>query len=230
MKSSVTDELLAITTLHTLGPAGTNLEAAAAEWFRRRGCHGVVRLHETLEAAVPTIPRDGAHALLACAAYPLLHELVFTNLDHLRMVDTFLLPTHSMVLATSGPDAPRSVLTHPAPRALVPAGLRVTLATSNASAAVDCRNGRAEGCITTLPAARAQALRIVRDFGPVPMAYTVHLAVATHKIVEPTPALATRAANVNSATVVASSAAPARDRRVSVTGRPGDATPARADR
>ncbi|MEI5097370.1 bacilysin biosynthesis protein BacA [Streptomyces sp. PmtG] len=164
--------------MHTLGPTGTNLEAAAHQWFRRRGLtdEGRVVLHTSLEDAMASVPRTGEHALLACAVYPELHTLVFGNLHSCRMVDCFLWPTHAMVLAVA-PDTgaePRTVATHPAPAGLVPAASEAQWVTSNAQAAIDCADGKAEGCVTTVVAARAHGLRVIRDFGEVPMVYTVH--------------------------------------------------------
>jgi hypothetical protein len=166
-----------IRSLHTLGPHGTNLEAAAHEWFRRRGVDGEVVLHPTLESATPTLPATGRHAVLACAVYPALHTLVFSNLTRLRMVDSFLMPTHNMVLASSGAGRPRRFASHPAPSGLVPSGATVVLATSNSQAAIECAEGRVEGCVTTIVAARERGLNVLEDFGPVPMIFTVHQVV-----------------------------------------------------
>ncbi len=164
--------------LHTLGPTGTNLESAAHLWFQRRGLEdeGHVVLHTSLEDAMASVPRTGAHALVACAVYPELHTLVFGNLLTCRMVDCFLWPTYEMVLAAAPgtPGEPRTVATHPAPAGLVAPTSARQLVTSNAQAAIDCADGKAEGCVTTVVAARAQGLRIVRSFGEVPMVYTVH--------------------------------------------------------
>ena len=173
------EEIPQIATLHTLGPAGTNLQSAAHAWFRLRGTEGVVVLHPTLESALPAMPTDGTHALLACAVYPDLHTLVFGNLQRLRMVDSFVYPTYNMVLAVRPGAAPRTVSSHPAPRGLVPAGAEVRLVSSNSQAAADCAAGLTEGCITTAPAARMHGLHVHRDFGPVPMVFTVHLVTST---------------------------------------------------
>ncbi|MFE6778214.1 bacilysin biosynthesis protein BacA [Streptomyces sp. NPDC057702] len=167
-----------IRTLHTLGPTGTNLEAAARRWLDRRGLtgSGTVVLHPSLESALEGLPRTGAHALVACAVYPHLHTLVFDNLRTCRMVDSFLMPTHEMVLAVSAtaPSEPRTVATHPAPASLVPPTCQARPALSNAQAAIDCAGGAVDACITTAVAARAHALRIVHNFGAVPMVFTVH--------------------------------------------------------
>ncbi|MEV4434160.1 bacilysin biosynthesis protein BacA [Streptomyces sp. NPDC049555] len=165
--------------LHTLGPQGTNLEAASHEWLRRRGItDGTVELHSSIESALEAVPADGRHALTACAVYPALHTLVFGNLHRLRMVDSFVMPTHNMVLASTGARRPASVASHPAPKGLVPEGARIREVLSNSQAAIDCAEGLVEGCITTIVAAQAHGLEVVRDFGPVPMVFTVHQVLA----------------------------------------------------
>ncbi|MFI8932112.1 bacilysin biosynthesis protein BacA [Streptomyces sp. NPDC053474] len=168
----------AIRYLHTLGPTGTNLESAAHLWLQRHGLEdeGQVVLHPSLEEAMASVPRTGAHALVACAVYPELHTLVFGNLHTCRMVDCFLWPTYEMVLAAAPGTRgePRTVATHPAPAGLVTPVTERQLVTSNAQAAIDCADGKAEGCVTTVVAARAHGLRVVRSFGEVPMVYTVH--------------------------------------------------------
>src|ERR1044072_7237717 len=52
--------------MHTLGPHGTNLEAASHEWLRRRGVTGTVHLHSSIEEALGAVPADGQHAVTAC--------------------------------------------------------------------------------------------------------------------------------------------------------------------
>lgn len=165
--------------VHTLGPHGTNLETAAHEWLRRRGTTGTVELHASLEDALEAVPHDGEHALVACAVYPALHTLTFGNLHRLHMVDSFIMPTHNMVLASMGTDAPRTISTHPAPIGLVPREAKPRLVLSNSQAAIDCAADLSEGCITTLVAAERHGMRILRDFGPVPMVFTIHQVLAS---------------------------------------------------
>ncbi|MFD9380598.1 bacilysin biosynthesis protein BacA [Streptomyces sp. NPDC059999] len=164
--------------LHTLGPHGTNLEAASHEWFRRRGVEGTVELHASIESALEAVPDDGRHALTACAVYPALHTLVFSNLHRLHMIDSFVMPTHNMVLASSGAQDPATVASHPAPKGLVPEAARIREVLSNSQAAIDCAEGLVDGCITTIVAAERHGLRVLRDFGPVPMVFTVHQVLA----------------------------------------------------
>jgi prephenate dehydratase len=169
-----------ICVIHTLGPSGTNLEMAAYHWFSSHGREPDVRLHPTLESALPELSGDGHEAVLACAVYPDLHSLVFHNLDRLAMVDSFILPTYDMVFATRAGAAPvRTVVSHPAPQSLARAAspdAALTLVTSNSEAARQCASGVADGCITTSKAAADHGLDVRRNFGPVPMIYTLHQA------------------------------------------------------
>jgi prephenate dehydratase len=167
---------LDISVIHTLGPEGTNCEYAAREWLRRQGRSGFVHLHPTLENAADALRAGGEGGLLGCVVYPLLHRLTFRNRDWLELVDCFVLPTLPMVLATrAGIREPASIVSHPAPADLCPdeiADRRV--ATSNAASAEQCAAGAADACITTLAAARATGLVVRRNFGTIPMGFTLH--------------------------------------------------------
>lgn len=167
-----------ISTLHTLGPTGTNCEAAAHEWFARQGRKGKVSLHPTLEIAVEKMEYNISSALLACVVYPELHTLVFSNLKRLSLIDCFIFPTHNMVLASRDGKIPKSVSTHPAPQHLVPSWLlERSFVNSNAQAAINCADGITDACITTLVAANASQLYVLEDFGLVPMGFTIHAPV-----------------------------------------------------
>lgn len=163
-----------IRVIHTLGPTGTNLAAAAQEWFKRHKIDGGVELHQTVETAIDVMPRNEAHALLTCAVYPNLYNVVFNNLARLQFVDSFIWPTFPMLLASRDGTRPTVVSTHPAPQSLVPEGMTRVLTTSNSQAALDCASGKTDGCITTLSALEMHGLKIVEDFGPVPMVFTLH--------------------------------------------------------
>jgi prephenate dehydratase len=169
-----------ISVIHTLGPSGTNLEMAAHHWFSARSRPADVRLHPSLESAIPGLSDDGHEALLACAVYPDLHSLVFENLGRLAMVDSFILPTYDMVFAARADTTDVAcVVSHPAPQSLVrrvSGDYKVRLVLSNSQAARDCARGAADACITTSKAAADNGLVTRRVFGPVPMVYTLHRA------------------------------------------------------
>lgn len=165
-----------ITSIHTLGPAGTNCERAAQKWFTNEGRRGEIHLHSTLETAAQLMRGERGAALLGCVVYPDLHTLVFSNLDWLVLVDCFVMPTHNMILATrEGTEVITSVASHPAPVRLIPPSIRERqLVNSNVQAAIDCSRGLSDGCITTIVAAEEYGLKIIQDFGPVLMGFTIH--------------------------------------------------------
>lgn len=162
--------------IRTLGPAGTNLEAASRLWLERRHGGGEVVLYRHLDEAVADMNRDGSEGILACAVYPDLHGLVFTNHEWMVMADCFLAPTFPMVLAATTADTwPGRVASHDAPVALVPEGAERVPALSNSAAARACAAGEVDACITTASAAAAAGLVVLVDHGLVPMVYTLHV-------------------------------------------------------
>ncbi|MFJ2418271.1 type 2 periplasmic-binding domain-containing protein [Streptomyces brevispora] len=165
-----------VTVIHTLGPSGTNLEKAAHHWLAERGTAGKVVLHAEVEDGLDAMAFDGTEAILACAVYPRLHDLVFMNLRRLEMVDSFILDTHDMVLA-GRPDhaAMTTIVSHPAPSSLVAELGDVTLTSSNSLAAALCAAGQYDACVTTGAAAANEGLRLIENFGPVPMVFTLHV-------------------------------------------------------
>jgi prephenate dehydratase len=168
-----------VATIHTLGPSGTNLEKAAHQWFADRQRQGEVVLHAEVEDGLDVMKFDGTEAILACAVYPRLHELVFSNLHRLEMADSFILDTYDMVLAgRPGQEPVTTIITHPAPSCLVADRGTVSYASSNSVAAAECAAGRYDACVTTSQAAHNEGLRTLENFGPVPMVFTLHVGKA----------------------------------------------------
>jgi len=168
-----------VTSLHTLGPEGTNCALAARRWFEGQGRDGEVVLYRTLEDAARGALATVGGALLAAAAYPELNTLIYSHFDRLFVADSMVMATHRMVLARRpGTGQPVNVASHPAPVALLDDGMTVTLVPSNSQAAIDCASGLADACITTDAAMELHGLELVRDFGPVAMAFTVHVRTA----------------------------------------------------
>lgn len=165
--------------VHTLGPSGTNCEAAAWYWLRESELEsGSVELHPTLEDAVlAMLKQPRLSVLLGCVVYPRLHEIVFQNLGVMALQECFVMPTHPMVLAAPSFGDFETVLSHPAPVNLLDGrDVRIELASSNAAAAIACAQGHADACITTSLAAQANGLHVIEDFGHVPMGFTIHAA------------------------------------------------------
>lgn len=112
-------ELSGIRRIRTLGPTGTNCEAAARHYAQSHGLDAEVVLHSTLEEAIELVIQEPRSALLGCVVYPDLHQLVFPYLGRMTLADLFLFDTFNMVLAARDADTPLNlVASHPAPRAL----------------------------------------------------------------------------------------------------------------
>ncbi|MED3729307.1 hypothetical protein ACT6P6_16280 [Priestia endophytica] len=164
--------------VHTLGPAGTNCEKAGLLWLEKQKIKGEVVLHKTLEEALPYVKETENSILIGCAVYPYLHDIVFKNLSNLELIDSFIMPTYNMVLAAKEEvdfSKDTIIASHPAPANLAQAfSSNIRLVDSNAQAALDCSLGIVDSCITTIKAAEQHNLFIVKDFGEVPMCFTVH--------------------------------------------------------
>ena len=169
--------------IHTLGPNGTNCERAAREYMLRNGQLGEIQLHDTLEIAlIECLKSTHNSVLLGCVVYPKLHEIVFENLGVLDMVDCFVMDTYDMVLASSKKSIAQiaTVCSHPAPQHLVKEALgssesvQLTLVNSNSQASRLCANGEFDACISTKEAAVADGLNVLKNFGAVPMGFSVH--------------------------------------------------------
>ncbi|WFA05188.1 hypothetical protein [Bacillus sp. HSf4] len=168
----------AVMIVHTLGPQGTNCEKAGLLWLKNQGLRGEVRLYETLEEALLQVKMTENSVLLGCAVYPYLHNIVFENLVDLKIIDSFVMPTYNMVFAAKqGAEKSKiqTVASHPAPAHLAKLfSDDVQLVTSNAKAALACASNEADGCITTIKAADEHNLQVMKDFGEVPMCFTIH--------------------------------------------------------
>jgi hypothetical protein len=141
----------------------------------------------------------GDVVLLGVAAYPDLHALIYSNLHYFQILDVFIVDTDEMVLASRTGEMPIICATHPSPEKLLPASIERRYVTSNALAARDCAEGTVDGCLTTLCAAEHHALKLIRSFGRIPMAFTIHGPTDMHRAaVGLDPAVATCARQLSS--------------------------------
>ena len=160
--------------VHTLGPSGTNCERAGQHWLRRKCPAAEICLHASIEAAAECVALREDAVFVGVAAYPHLHSVIYGHIQLLRILDVFIANTDEMVLASRTGAMPEVCATHPAPERLLPPGMARHFSSSNVSAAEDCIKGLADGCITTRRAVDRFDLKIVRSFGSVPMAFTIH--------------------------------------------------------
>jgi len=163
--------------IHTLGPQGTNCEAAAMNWLMENNINGKIVLHDTLEEGMVCMNEDtNESVLLGCVVYPELHNLVFKNRGTSQLVECFVFPTMPMLLAArENIHQFNSIASHPAPVALIPGKFKERiLVNSNAVAAKKCTNGDVDACITTEKSAIQNGLVIIENYGPIPMGFTLH--------------------------------------------------------
>ena len=165
--------------IYTLGPSLTNCEKAAREWSIKNNFDAQIVLFDTLEFALTSMieKKQDNIVLLSCIVYPDLHKIVFDNLDLIEFKDVFMSNTYSMVYAVNNErDEIKTIATHPAPKLLVPNDqeLEIILSTSNSKAALMCRNGEVDSCITTIIAAKENSLNIIKNFGEVTMGFAIH--------------------------------------------------------
>ncbi len=167
-----------ITKILTLGPTGTNCEAAAHHYLKLNGIDAEVELFSTLEEAAELVAgNDKGYALLGCIVYPDLHNLCFPFLGKLKLQDVFLFDTFNMMLASCEEHTEiHKVATHPAPQSLVPTEYKKVFSNSNTHAALMCKNGEADACITTSKSVENEQLHVIKDFGAVPMGFSLHVA------------------------------------------------------
>ncbi len=162
--------------VHTLGPRGTNCERAASAWAARHSPGARIVLHASMEGAAEETAGRDHEVMLGAIAYPKLHSIIYEHVRDLRLIDLFIMDTDEMVLAARQPcaETPRICATHPAPEPLLPRSVTRQYVASTALAAETCATGLAEGCVTTLGAARRFGLHILRRYGPIPMGFTIH--------------------------------------------------------
>ncbi|NVZ18496.1 type 2 periplasmic-binding domain-containing protein [Pseudomonas costantinii] len=170
--------------IYTLGPSGTNCEKAATQYMEKQHWGGQIELRKTLEDALDDLLSSSKPGvLMGCIVYPQLHEIVFRHLDRLQLVDHHLMNTHDMVFANNQSQTINRIGSHPAPTSLLSQvddfgiSAELVLCTSNSEAALQCAQGSIDACITTIVAARANNLHIAKNFGPVPMGFSIHLKI-----------------------------------------------------
>jgi prephenate dehydratase len=163
--------------IHTLGPTGTNCELASQSWMDTNNVNGSIILHNSLEEGLQAMVEDKDRAvLLSCIVYPELHNLVFNNREEVELIGSFIFPTMPMLLAAKSDQyTPGIIASHPAPVALIPDDFtEIKYANSNVAAAKLCQNGEVDACITTEKGANSHGLRVIKNFGSIPMGFAIH--------------------------------------------------------
>lgn len=177
LRSSVVREVRCF----VLGPEGTNISQANLWWLCRMNVEhkSSTTLCETpedsLKQAREVVEEGVVPTFSTCAVYYRMAELFFQNPDAVPFLSAETMPLDEMRLATRARFANQikdvippgwQIASHPSPKHLL-AELPNTIvaANSNAQAAIMCKNGKVEACITTASAAALHGLTTVHIFG-----------------------------------------------------------------
>jgi len=173
----------------SLGPEGTNIAQASREWLKKMKLTGKSEVvlcdtpEECLERARMVHDAGVLAVYWTCAVYAHESEFFFGNPDVLPFFFQETMPLDEMQLATVafrvnevvGGCVPSTwrISSHPSPQHLL-RGLNIreiVLVNSNAAAAIHCKEGKSEACITTESARKIHNLHTLHLFGCPPMVF-----------------------------------------------------------
>lgn len=174
-----------------LGPEGTNISQAAKKWIDEMGLteKAEIRLFSTPEACLNAAKEIEAREeetlaiFWTCAVYAYESQFFFTNPDVSVFFTQKVMTLDQMQLATRPELVCKvkdgivpidwKISSHPSPQFLVSTKLvnQVILVNSNSAAAVDCKDGKVEACITTEQGRIINGLVTLHVFGSPPMIF-----------------------------------------------------------
>jgi prephenate dehydratase len=172
-----------ITSIATLGPAGTSSEQAALYLWADRGQNAPpsIQLHDTYEAAGEALRAKNASHVVVANAYAGIHSFYMD--PSLFFAGAFLFDTpHYGIAISPGHRVPAKarIATHPAPVALVGELLpkeyavgEILYATSTSAAAGQAHRRETDLALTTQPAAKAHALEFISRTRTIRMLWSV---------------------------------------------------------
>ena len=172
---------MALERIATLGPSGTCSESVVQRNLCRFGSSAEVVLFPSYEDAIDAVATARAYAAVVAAAYPKLNELVMKIAREVVITDSFVDKTPALVIAAMNDKAftreqcfKAACVSAPSPllRELYPF-CEIVSASSNSDAARLVVHGLAEAALTTETASTIYNLRVVHNFGDLPMAWVV---------------------------------------------------------
>ncbi|OIO49493.1 MAG: hypothetical protein CO042_00085 [Parcubacteria group bacterium CG_4_9_14_0_2_um_filter_41_8] len=189
--------------IYALGPEGTNISQAAAQWINRAGVRdkSEIILCETPEHSLEmasAVNEKGAIGLFGtCAVYFALNKLFFENpgclpffveevmyLDEMQLAARYDVHADLGLGIADGTACSWVVASHPSPAPLVRnLGCEVKLVNSNAQAADDVAVGNVQLCITTESARKSRRLIKLHSFGSPAMVFFYGIAGESIQVV-----------------------------------------------
>lgn len=160
----------------TLGPSGTCSENTVKSFIAERGLNGEILLKETFQDCVASLISKEVDFIIVPSAFKELNELIFKNLGKIKIKECFVLNTPALVIGVKEKNKIMSIATHSAPEILAKNNfpdIKIIGSPSNSKSAIMVVEGKADACLTTEIAAKANNLKILKNFGEVPMSWNV---------------------------------------------------------
>lgn len=163
----------------TLGPTGTCSEHAARYFLKKENLEGEVRLYSTFEESIEVLKNKEADITIIPSAYVNFANIVFKNLDKIKIEKSYVYYTPKLMIAKNRKNLNEEVLlvaTHPSPSSLIAnyypyAEIKYTR--SNSESAILVNNNEVDACITTESCVSLYNLKVIKDFGEVPMSWNI---------------------------------------------------------
>jgi len=162
--------------IHTLGPEVTNCNLAADNWIKRKKINMQIILHETFEGAVEASKQDTKGMVLISSTYHKIHDVIYDNINWLSPIDSFIVPTHEMVLAHNVDIKSNSrIALHEATLSLLNDSRKIKykhyFTSSTWEAASLCSLQKTSYCLTTKKASSEFNLKILQSYGKIELVF-----------------------------------------------------------
>lgn len=164
--------------LATLGPSGTCSEYCAKFLLNKQDIDAEIQLLDTFEATIKELIKGNVNYVLIPSAYVKFAEIVFKNLNKIRIYKSFVYNTPRMVSVEKAGfiGKVKKIATHPSPSSLIINEFKdaeVIYAKSNSDAARMLNDGKVDACITTEICAEKYKFEVIKDFGVVSMSWNI---------------------------------------------------------
>lgn len=160
----------------TLGPEGTCSENAAKNFISKKELNAEIILKDSFQACLTALDKKEADIAIVPSAFEKLNELIFRNLNKIKITESFVLNTPALVIAKNNAKEIKKVACHPAPFILIDNIFpkdKIIFTSSNSISAIKTANKEVDACLTTEIAAKKNNLKLIKNFGEVPMSWNV---------------------------------------------------------
>ncbi len=163
----------------TLGPPGTCSENAAKYFMNNENIKGRISLYKTFEESIEALKWRDEDIAIIPSAYVDFADIVFENLGKIEIVKSFIYYTPKLVIAQNRDffnEKVEKVATHPSPSNLIASYYKdaeLIYTRSNSESAILLKDKKVDACITTEKCVIMYDLKVVKDFGNIPMSWNI---------------------------------------------------------